>query len=277
MLFRFSIILFLLFFRCLWNAGGNIDAYSQNKRCAPFFTNHSTFGNILPLPENNVLEYLKTSQVIDTLDTVFFDIKNATVLNNVANVPVYFHATQVIQSLDFSLKYKQANLEFDTIINLTNGLAYLYHYNLNDSTLRFTSYRIQPLALDSPIVYIQFTMFNGSFCPADLLNVTAYLNGDECSRTVSICYIGTGEQENSDSEFQISCYPNPVNTKLTVITPIKSEIMIYDFSGKQIVFKSSPINDNMYELDLSEKDPGIYFIKIILGNKVFSKKIVVIH
>ncbi len=266
-----------MLFHGLWNERRYNDSYFQIKRAPSSFTSNYSLLNFISESEYTVLENLKSSQVIDTLDTVIFDIQNAVVLNNIANVPVYFHSTEVIQSLDFSLKYKQVNVDFDTIINLTNGLAYLYHYNLNDSTLRFTSYRIQPLVLDSPIVYIQFTMLNGSFCPGDLMNVTAYLNGDESSRTVSICYIGTGVKENSDLEFQISCFPNPVTGKLTVFSPTNSEIMIYDFSGKQVVFKSWYVDENTNEVDLTEQVSGIYFIKIISANKVFSKKIVLIH
>ena len=67
--------------------------------------------------------------VIDSQDSVFFDLFNATVVGSTIDFPVYVKSDDVINALDFSFKYNENELEYDTILNLTNYIQHLSYYN----------------------------------------------------------------------------------------------------------------------------------------------------
>lgn len=72
----------------------------------------------------------------------------------------------------------------------------------------------------------------------------------------------------------IQVFPNPVSEQLTINSgQLKiQEVEIYDITGKQIInYQLSTINPL---IDISELDNGIYILKIISRNKVFTKKII---
>ncbi len=71
-------------------------------------------------------------------------------------------------------------------------------------------------------------------------------------------------------------YPNPSNA-IFHIQRQRSEnmqISVYDITGK-LVFRDKNINNTNYSLDLSKVNKGLYFLKIIEGNKHVAKRILV--
>ena len=106
-------------------------------------------------------------QTIDALDTVVFDLSQAVINGNNVEFPVSIISDDTINSLDFSLKYNQINLSYDTIIDLTTYLQSFAFYNNNDSTLRFTSYCFQAISHDTSLVSIHFNMLSAQIANAD--------------------------------------------------------------------------------------------------------------
>ena len=80
--------------------------------------------------------------------------------------------------------------------------------------------------------------------------------------------------EKFESEIQI--YPNPtndiVNIQLQNLPENKSDIYVYDFSGKLIL--NSSFSDDNTSIDLSNYSTGVYFIKIVTENQIINKKII---
>ncbi|MBL0341814.1 MAG: hypothetical protein IPP71_13295 [Bacteroidetes bacterium] len=109
------------------------------------------------------------------------------------------------------MKYNNQNVEFDTLINVTNGLNYLYYLNPNDSTLRFTSYRLGQMQNDSAVVWLRFSSLSGYVCVNDLNSLTGYLNGDQCSYKVTDCDTISTQAANIQGKDAIAMYPNPAN------------------------------------------------------------------
>ncbi len=73
-------------------------------------------------------------------------------------------------------------------------------------------------------------------------------------------------------------YPNPSTGKY-VVTWKNSyeniEIEVFDISGKMILKKTNiPVENNIYNLDMSKYTQGFYYAKIKLDNKTISKKII---
>ncbi len=90
----------------------------------------------------------------------------------------------------------------------------------------------------------------------------------DCPTSVNV------EEVNIDNN-ELLIYPNPAADKVSVKMGkevVISSIIVYDFSGKCITFKSN-INHNETVIDLQEQPSGIYFFEINSNNKVFRKKI----
>jgi len=73
-----------------------------------------------------------------------------------------------------------------------------------------------------------------------------------------------------------SAYPNPVkNGKLTIATSNseEKEVIIYSVLGKQ-VFRQK-FTSNRKQLDVSRISAGIYIMKVLEGNNIATKKVVI--
>jgi hypothetical protein len=82
--------------------------------------------------------------------------------------------------------------------------------------------------------------------------------------------VGINEQLLSNARL----FPNPSKGKFTIISDVKiSDVKIYDFTGR-IVY-SQIHNDRHIEINLSDVETGLYFVKIITneGEKMMKLQI----
>jgi len=81
----------------------------------------------------------------------------------------------------------------------------------------------------------------------------------------------------------LKVYPNPasdqLNVKLQTDSPVVPEIRILDLTGKVVMEFEKPfsLSGDQFraDLDISNLNNGIYFVKVIQGQKVYTKKLVV--
>jgi len=66
--------------------------------------------------------------------------------------------------------------------------------------------------------------------------------------------------------------PNPTNKFLTIIIPEVSDIFIYDIKGN-LLLKEHNINYN-HQIDISEFQNGVYFIKVSNDDNAFASKVI---
>jgi hypothetical protein len=81
---------------------------------------------------------------------------------------------------------------------------------------------------------------------------------------------------NDISKNTFNIYPNPSNAVFNIQRQ-SNEIMrisVFDVTGK-LVYEDMNINQSNYKLNLSRVNKGIYFLKIIEGNKQVAKRILV--
>ncbi len=213
--------------------------------------------------------------IINNLDSIYFDISQAVLNGNVVEFPVSFKSDDIINALDFSFKYNELELEYDTIINLTTYIQHLSYYNANDSTVRFTSYSFtQPYTQDTALVLVRFTVLTGQLCSADLTVVDALLNGDACSQKVIECQaIGISEIEFNDL---VTIYPNPVIDYIFIDAPESSVVELIDLNGR-IIKKQLVQNSQSNRLSIDGLPTGLYFIKVINDKNSITRKVTVIH
>ncbi len=73
----------------------------------------------------------------------------------------------------------------------------------------------------------------------------------------------------------LTIYPNPTNGILYIKgSQITSEIFIYDILGKLMYSNRFFKNDDLFKIDISKFDKGIYIVKIHEGNLIYENKIV---
>lgn len=119
----------------------------------------------------------------------------------------------------------------------------------------------------------------------------AFIQNDESNKEVLNCassdHITTGISHNTASdpdEFKLyQNFPNPFNpvTEIKFDIPEKSHVKMYLFNSlgkvvKLIVNQEFNAGNHKYILDGSELTSGVYFIKLISGNYIDSKKILLI-
>lgn len=92
---------------------------------------------------------------------------------------------------------------------------------------------------------------------------------------------GVGFLEWNKEQKGIWFYPNPASSKIYISAKgIKDEfeLSIYDLNGRHLMKKEVQANHilNDYQLDVSEFNPGIYFIRIISEEYIKSEKIIIV-
>ncbi|MEI7594726.1 MAG: Ig-like domain-containing protein [Bacteroidota bacterium] len=222
-------------------------------------------GNYASIAANGLLKS-------NTSDVVVFDIANAVVSENYIDVPVSVNSSNNIQGLDFSLKFDESKLEFNTIIDQNDNLDEYFSFNQNDKTLRFTATsNTNGAYLESGknAIIIRFNKLSNSVTQNDLTSVNAYINGDLCNTEFALT--------NSivENNRVISIYPNPASDKLNVQVSENSKVQMYDMNGNQVIMEAS-INANQNQaLELNNLANGVYFVKIYNDSFVKMQKIII--
>lgn len=223
----------------------------------------------------------RETQLIDIYDSVFFDMTKAVIINGTfVDIPVSIKSDDIINALDFQLKYNHANLLYDSIYDFTGHIQMSEYYNPNDSTIRFTSNSFTNYANNVKLVTIRFNMLSLLMNKTDFNSIKVYLNGDLCSYLVIGNVIGIGVEENVNSN-GIKLFPNPAADFITLNLPVSStsvNVNIFDVTGKVVstpVTENNNVNNTSYKLDISGLSSGIYFASINTNNTTKTLKFVV--
>lgn len=224
------------------------------------------------------LDNRSVAWTINSLDTLVFDLSNISYSDGYILVPVYFNSDDTVYTIDFSMKFNLSTITYDSIIINHPGVYDAANFNWGDSTLYFTSYCLQPLPHDTPIITVRFDLLSAPISASDFNNVLAYLNGDECSNKIIPPPLDVSTPSVTSVENFISVYPNPAVEQLTITNfqfPI-SGVEIYDLSGERIFKKEKSANKlEQIIIDVSGWKAGVYIFKVFNDNYVATKKIVV--
>src|SRR4051794_4731655 len=102
-----------------------------------------------------VMAQTKSSLVINQYDTVVFNVLQAVYQGGYVEFPVFFRSDDTINALDFSFKFNTACFTYDTVIKLASYLTVNANYDSGLSRLIFTSYSLQRITNDTPLVKIR--------------------------------------------------------------------------------------------------------------------------
>jgi hypothetical protein len=220
------------------------------------------------LAGNMVAQVPLSPNTINALDSVVFDISQSVISPGYVEFPVSFISDDTIYAVDFSFRYNQQNFVFDSIINLNSGLVMLYNYNANDSTVRMTSYNLQPIANNNPVVNLRFQVLTGVFCVNDMYNVKVYLNGDVCSKK----FLGCNTTNISELNPTYSeGYPNPTSGNFYIDLKEKTEVKIFNSMGKLVEMQSYQAGKAI--LNFASYPSGMYYYSLEQNGKNYCGKI----
>ena len=216
---------------------------------------------------------------IDSADSVFFSMNNATYNGTHVSFPIYFDSDDLIYSFDYSFKFNHNRIVFDTISMEPAGMPLLafFHYNTNDSTVRFTSSNLVSIANGVPIAMIHFDFVGGTtplLDSTDLYNLKSYLNGDASSEVI-IPPTTVGLNDNLAAEWGLSLFPVPTSSELNVVINRDANLEVLSLDGKLVKSNINLSFQGINTLNLKDLQNGIYLIRVISEGSVFSKKIVI--
>ena len=216
---------------------------------------------------------------IDSADSVFFSMNNAIYNGTHVSFPIYFNSDDLIYSFDYSFKFNHNRIVFDTISMEPAGMPLLafFHYNTNDSTVRFTSSNLVSIANAAPIALIHFDFVGGTtplLDSTDLYNLKSYLNGDASSEVI-IPPTTVGLNDDLAAAWGLSLFPVPVSSQLNIKINRDANLEILSLDGKLVMSNVNLSFQGINTLNLQELQNGIYLIRVVSEGKLFSKKIVI--
>ena len=114
--------------------------------------------------------------------------------------------------------------------------------------------------------------------PAMIVFKTDHFNHDNYGCNIT-CTLYDGMENCTESD-RVEIYPNPTNGKLTIINNVKEgnidKIYVYDNLGKIVDrYDVKDVDGSRYEVDLSGRDGGVYFVKLIYDDRIITRKIIV--
>ncbi|MBK7391290.1 MAG: T9SS type A sorting domain-containing protein [Bacteroidetes bacterium] len=210
-------------------------------------------------------------------DTLVYDLANALKNGSSINFPIFTRSSNVIYSVDFAIKFKQANITFDTLISLEPSINYLYYFNPNDSILRLTSYSLNPIISETKLFNIIVSSMNNELCLSDFQNSQVYLNGDVAANKITDCIINTAISEPNETAPAIKLFPNPANNYFILENGNFSRIDITDIHGKLVLTRMHANSQILVHFDVDMLAPGPYLVKLYHAGSVSAHKLLIIR
>lgn len=148
-----------------------------------------------------------------------------------------------------------------------NPLQYDLEYSI-DNRQTFSSIA---RSLDDTLYY-----WNSSALPEQndiWLKVRAYsVDSTLCDSSIVKVALPTGV-ETRDQRSSFSLFPNPGNGRFTVRGENMQMIEIYDIRGRKVF--SSPVNDLLFDVDISNEPDGLYFVKVFTDRGIVARKVMI--
>lgn len=219
--------------------------------------------------------FVTQAQTINELDSVFFDLANAVIVGDSIDIPVSIKSNDVINALDFWLKYDHAKLDYRTAINHTGYMQVTEYYQPLDSTVRFTSnsftaYQQAPFKL----VSVRFHVLEWPITAADFNSVGTLLNGDSCSHKI-VDDVVSGVNGVTLAAAS-TLFPNPARHFVTVKTDRKVAYRLVDVNGRETMTGTvNPFNATSGQLDISSLASGVYFVQLTSGLRTETLELIV--
>lgn len=182
----------------------------------------------------------------------------------------------------YTVGYFSDTVDFDpglgvyNIVTLSGGGAFLLKLNSSGNFVFVKS--METTSIESILVDASNTIYTtGEFSgtvdfdlEAGVYNLTSVPSGDLFIHKLSQTPTGINEYLNEASSF---IFPNPSNNYIDIETNLKDySLSVFDIMGK-LIFTDN-VSQNKTRMDISNFSNGIYFLQLITGDKIISKKLI---
>lgn len=124
-------------------------------------------------------------------------------------------------------------------------------------------------------IYRQDSIVYKSLCNKDSLRI--YIKNGTDTITYNIKFSGTvGIHEANNDVENLSLYPNPATNDLFLNGNTNFSFTIRDANGRYVLIPATEEKDN-YKTDISNLDPGVYFIEIKTAQSILNRKLVIVR
>jgi len=221
-------------------------------------------------------------------------IGNAEVLpDQEFELPVSITNANEASAFEITLSFDTQFIQVESVENLVPEMNSTFNIEMENGLIRMAFAGAETLENDINIANIRMksTAVSGGFVTTSIEAQAFMANETNLSANVTngqIIINGFAVGTNSEIEQSpelITCYPNPFNNKLNIRYcipgPCHVNIAIYDIYGKLIdeivnekqVGSFHEISFDTGSVQKEKFSPGIYYIRIIAGNRIYSKKI----
>jgi len=211
---------------------------------------------------------------IDAGDSVIFDMFNATYSGSQVSIPVYINSDDPIYAVDFSFKFNNLDMVYDTITLSPAGstLLAVSYLNPNDSVVRFTSSSLVSIANQTVLAYVHFSLAAGqSIDSSDMFTLKGYLNGDPCSEAIiPPATVGVSDLA---SNWNLSIFPNPATDFIFVEMNQDARLEVMDVQGKDVLLKQDLNAGIRNQVNLEFLPAGFYLLRISNEEGISVKKV----
>lgn len=229
-------------------------------------------------PDVNALEnnnYGFTT-VVDSSDTIYFDLSNATITGNQVIIPVAIMTNEPVNAVDFSFSYNHSEIDYDTISNLAFYLQGMAYYNPLDSIVRFTSSSLTPVGVATTLLDVKFNLLGTQIDASDFNDVNGYLNGIKCTAVI-INQLNVGVSDVIGNFGNIHVYPNPASDQITFQPDFSDDFYITDLQGRIVKEHFRLHSGILNSVDISNFQNGVYLLRSVRKDLKSALKLVVQH
>lgn len=212
---------------------------------------------------------------IDFRDTVFFNLNKSTRIDpNYIDIPISIKSDDDINAMDFSLRFDQTHLKFNSVVNHTSYMSISDYFNATDATLRLSSNSLTRFDKDTvKLLSLRFEIFTDKLAISDFNQIMTYLNGEPCSFFVIDPSQSTATKGIANNS-SVKMYPNPIIGFVNIDVPERSEMKLFDLHGK-LLFTKEDLNSNQINcVNFSDIKNGIYYIKIYNELGTYTEKVI---
>jgi hypothetical protein len=206
--------------------------------------------------------------VLKSYGAVVLDLTAAKQEGNKFRIPVSFEATEVVNSLDFAVRFNN-NMSYMEMVELDQAAEATAFMNTQDQTLRFTGFNVSDFATGANVAELVVVTENGKLTEKDIVVDLAILNG----KPVDMKFAKSTEAIQQVLNVQV--YPNPNNGTFAVESVEGASVSVYDMNGRMITESAQIPASGKLTINLSEVHAGVYFVHV--QNEIFStiKKVIV--
>lgn len=174
-------------------------------------------------------------------------------------------------------KYYHRNHDLDTITPFSE-VEYTYTYDeIGNALERQEIYQNYDYSTGSPNGSSEYTTVYNTYCDGLNKGKKRYSDADELDRVTNYYYLKGTDCENENlPPLALTAYPNPATNYITfnsdVLLQENSTISLYDVTGKLLWQESIVQRLDRYTLSTQSLPKGMYLVRVISGEDVFSQK-----